>query len=133
VAILGTLRTVTYRVPDLDRGREWYQRVLGAAPVHVSPFAVVFVVGDSTLTLIRADGDGCPVAYWSVDDADAVHHKLIQAGATCGKEVATSALRTRMGTVVDPFGNVIGITSRPADGHKKSLDEQPSETAQGVA
>lgn len=131
--MLHSLRTVTYRVPDLEKARAWYQELLGTDPVHTSPFAVVFAAGESLLTLLPDTAAAEPVAYWAVADADEAYRRMVQAGASGRTEVSTRLGRTRMGTVTDPFGNVIGVMSQPPSEEKRPLDEQPSETAQGVA
>ena len=42
--ILG-LRTVIYQVPDLEKARDWYSRVLGQQPYFAEPYYVGFRVG----------------------------------------------------------------------------------------
>lgn len=46
-------------------------------------------------------------------------------------EIITTAVKSRAATLVDPFGNTFGITSKPAT-TKQSLDDQPSQSALGV-
>ena len=36
-------------------------------------------------------------------------------------------------TVIDPFGNIFGIRNTVVDAKKGSIEEQPSQTAMGVA
>lgn len=130
------LRAIVYRVADLDRARQWYQKVIGKAPAFDSPIVVMFAIGDATLNLVPADGaapaaEPQAIAYWGVEDIDAAHRELIAAGATARGEIITTALKSRAATLVDPFGNTFGITGKPA-ASKQSLDDQPSQSALGV-
>lgn len=94
--MLDGLRAIVYRVPDLDRAKQWYQKVVGKPPVFDSSIVVIFAVGDGMLNLTPAD-ETAPtyapqaVAYWDVDDIGAAHQALI-----------------------DPFGNMFGISSKPS-------------------
>jgi catechol 2,3-dioxygenase-like lactoylglutathione lyase family enzyme len=58
-----SLRGVTYPVPDLETARTWYEQVLGREPLHSSPFAVVFLLGDAVLTTVPARPSTGPIAY----------------------------------------------------------------------
>lgn len=134
--MLTSLRAIVYRVPDLDRARQWYQNVVGKPPVLDSPIVVIFAVGDVMLNLTPADGTepACgpqAIAYWGVEDIEAAHRELIGAGAAARGEIITTAVKSRAATLVDPFGNTFGITSKPST-TKQSLDDQPSESALGV-
>jgi catechol 2,3-dioxygenase-like lactoylglutathione lyase family enzyme len=46
------LKRVIYRVPDLEKAREWYRQVLAMDPVFDSPVAITFAVGSSALILV---------------------------------------------------------------------------------
>ncbi|MEN6335535.1 MAG: SAM-dependent methyltransferase [Phycisphaerales bacterium] len=131
------LQRVTYQVPDLAKARQWYRTVLEREPALDMPFFVGFVIGDSMLGLVPGSGtptkpDGRIVASWSVDDADAAYKRLLELGATVHTEIRT-VWQMRTASVIDPFGNVVGITSKPGDPQKQSVEEQPSESAMGVA
>ncbi len=136
-SLFTSLRAVAYRVSDLGRAKQWYQQVLGKPPLHDSPVAAMFPVGDVMLNLVAA-GDTAPtgapqsVAYWGVEDIDAAHRKLIEAGATARGEIIVTVVKSRAATLVDPFGNTFGITAKPQP-EKESLDDQPSQSALGVA
>ena len=133
-----SLKRVTYQVTDVNQAKQWYCAVLEKEPALDSPFYVMFVIGDATLTLVPA-GNGSPpgdervVAYWGVDDIEAAYRRLLELGATARAEISTSRLDIRIAKVIDPFGNVIGITDRPADAKKQSVENQPSQSAMTVA
>ena len=132
-----SVRTVTYRVPDLEAAKGWYSQFLGQNPAFDSPMAVVFAGGGSAITLIPAgnslNDDERAVVYWNVADIDATYQRLLDSGATPRSEIVISALRSRIARVVDPFGNVIGISSNLGDAAKGSLQERPSDSAVSVA
>jgi predicted enzyme related to lactoylglutathione lyase len=112
--ILG-LRTVIYPAPDLARGKAWYAEVLGKAPYFDQPFYVGFEVGGFELGLIP-DGEpgksGC-IAYWGVPDAAAALARLQELGAELRDDVMDVGGGIKTGTVLDPFGNVLGVIENP--------------------
>ncbi len=130
-----SLKAVAYQVPDLAQARRWYAALLGAEPIFETPFAVVFKVGDTLLTLSPSDpavAAPSTLAYWGVDDTDAAHERLLSLGAVSRGGVINSALGNRMAIVVDPFGNALGLSSPPVKTGSRSLREQPSDSALGV-
>jgi methyltransferase (TIGR00027 family) len=132
-----TPKAVAYPVQDLGQAKQWYTWILGKGPVFDSPFAVVFLVGDSALSLVPCVGPApepgrIPIVYWGVEDADGVRQQLLSAGAVPRGEVNTSATGNRNATVVDPFGNILGITSSPSPTRRATLENQPSDSALGV-
>ncbi len=112
------LRTVIYHVGDLDRAKEWYGMVLGIRPYFDEPFYVGFDVGGFELGL-QPDEPGVPrastsvVAYWGVDDADAAFGRLLELGATGHSGVQDVGEGIRVATVLDPYGNVLGVIENP--------------------
>ena len=132
-----SLKRVTYQVPDIDRAKQWYRTILAEEPALDSPFYVMFPVGEAALTLVPA-ANGSPrsdegtVVYWGVEDIDVAYRRLLECGATSRSEISTS-LNIRIAKVVDPFGNVIGITDRLSDAKKGAVESQPSESAMTVA
>lgn len=134
--MFSSLRSIVYRVPDLAAANDWYERVLGKAPVFDSPIAVTFAVGETLLSLTPA-GSGAPaagmpnvIAYWGVEDIEEAHKALLELGATARGEIITTVIKTRAATLVDPFGNVFGITGKPVA--PKTSTERPSASALGV-
>jgi len=112
------LRTAIYHVGDLDRAKEWYGAVLGIWPYFDEHFYVGFDVGGFELGL-QPDEPGAPrarsgvVAYWGVNDADAAFRRLLELGATEYSRVQDVGDGIRVATVLDPYGNVLGVIENP--------------------
>lgn len=111
------LRTVIYKVPDLEAARQWYSRVLGIEPYFAEAFYVGFQVGGFELGLDPDMGDagqgGGVVAYWGVADADAACAHLLAQGARVHEASRDVGGGIRVATVKDPFGNVFGVIENP--------------------
>ena len=111
------LRTVIYKVSDLEASKRWYSEAFSIEPYFDEPFYVGFNIGGYELGL-DPDISGSTVgnnavAYWGVDNADAAFDKLISAGAASAEPVHEVGGGIRVATVVDPFGNTIGIIENP--------------------
>lgn len=115
--LLG-LRTVVYKVGDIDRAKRWYSDVFRIAPYFDEPFYVGFNVGGYELGLDpdthgTPPGPGGSVGYWGVADLAAALERLTAAGVEIhtplhdvGDGILTASIR-------DPFGNVIGLIQNP--------------------
>ena len=108
------LRTVIYHVDDLEKAKQWYSRALGIDPYFDQPFYVGFDVGGFELGL---DPDtngfthevGGVGAYWGVKNADEAFKRLIDIHASVHSPVQDVGGGIRVASVIDPFGNVLGI------------------------
>ncbi|MBA3832451.1 MAG: VOC family protein [Chthoniobacterales bacterium] len=112
------LRTVIYHAPDLDRAKTWYTSVLRLEPYFDMPFYVGYDVGGYELGLdpdasSTPQGDAGAVAYWGVPNAQEALAHLISLGATARTGPQTVGKGIRVATVLDPFGNVLGIIENP--------------------
>lgn len=112
--ILG-LRSAIYPVPELAEGREWYSEVLGVPPHFDQPFYVGFGVGGFELGLIP---DGRPgslgvQAYWGVPDIETELARLVRLGAKPNEPVKDVGGGIKVGSVLDPFGNVFSLIENP--------------------
>ena len=111
------LRTVIYHVDDLDKAKAWYAEVLGVTPYFDEPFYVGFNVGGFELGLdpdLKGVTKGSNVvAYWGVKDIDVAYKRVLKLGAQQQTEVQEVGGGIRVGTVTDPFGNVVGIIENP--------------------
>lgn len=111
------LRTVVYHAPDLAMATAWYSSAFGVAPYFEAPFYVGFNIGGYELGLdpdvanIRV-GDNA-VAYWGVADIESAYRHLLEQGGTPHQPVQEVGGDIKVATIVDPFGNVIGIIENP--------------------
>ncbi len=112
------LRTVIYRVPDLDRAKAWYREAFAVDPYFDQPFYVGFRVGGFELGLDPDLSEGTPglggsTAYWGVPDASAAFDRLVGLGASPVGPVKDVGDGIKVATVADPFGNAIGLIENP--------------------
>ncbi len=120
------LRTAGYRVRDLAAAKTWYATALGVDPYFDEPYYVGFNVGGYELGLMPfdspVDAGGEAVvdaradtgtAYWGVTDADASYARLIALGARDHEPIQDVGEGIRVGSVYDPFGNVLGVIFNP--------------------
>ena len=111
------LRTVIYAVADLEKAKEWYAQALSQQPYFSEPFYVGFNVGgfelglDPDVSAVKTGNNA--VAYWGVSDATAAHARLIGLGARENSPVRDVGEGILVGSVLDPFGNVLGIIQNP--------------------
>ena len=112
------LRTVIYHTPDLDQAKAWYATVLGIQPYFDQPFYVDFNAGGYELGLdpdaaTPCGGTAGAVAYWGVPDAEVALARLLKLGAAQRTAVQDVGGDIRVATVLDPFGNILGIIQNP--------------------
>jgi predicted enzyme related to lactoylglutathione lyase len=112
--ILG-LRSTIYPVNDIAAAKKWYAQVLGVAAYFDEPFYVGFNVGGFELGLIPEGEPSVagPQPLWGVPDAASEFARLIQLGATPLDAVTDVGGGIKVGAVVDPFGNRLGIIENP--------------------
>lgn len=114
--ILG-LRTAAYPAPDLARAKAWYTEVFGVAPYFDEPFYVGFNIGGFELGLVPDAPLARPasgvVAMWGVNDVGAEVARLHAHGATVHEEPKDVGGGITVASVLDPFGNIIGLISNP--------------------
>lgn len=111
------LRTVGYKVTDLDNAKAWYTGILGIEPYFDQPFYVGFNVAGYELGLQPAEttpayGDST-TTYWGVEDVRSEYKKLLDAGATAFEEPTDVGEGIVVAAVRDPWGNPFGIIYNP--------------------
>jgi len=131
------MKRAIYPVFDLEKAKIWYGGILGVGPIMDAPFAVIFPVGDCRLVLIPKIDPASNMnedisVFWEVDDIDSAYDRLIESGAIPHTEINTTFGETTA-TVIDPFGNILGITGATIDVTRRSVEHKPSGTATGVA
>lgn len=130
------LKSVSYTVDDIQKGKEWYNSILQVKPVFESPMIVVYKKGEVSITLLKGNIDGLirydsPVIFFEVDDIDTAYKTLLEKGARPVFEISIY-FDQRIAKLADPFGNILGICA--FDKHKaKTVEDRPSETAMTVA
>jgi methyltransferase (TIGR00027 family) len=131
------LGSLVVKVTDVEKAKQWYRLVFDSKPVFDTSFMVAFQVGDSVLAFSSApDGalnsNDCMVPYWEVEDIDAEFSRLLGLGATVHINPET-VLNSRRATIIDPFGNIMGIRTTLKQTDALSVAQQPSQTAAAVA
>ena len=140
--MLRGLATVNYWADDLAAAKEWYSELLGLDPYferaeldgrivapgdpgydQARPGYIEFRLGDyqHELGLIdsryapagAATGPAGAVVYWHVDDVPATLEKLLSMGATEHDAARDRGAGFITASVVDPFGNILGIMYNP--------------------
>lgn len=109
------LRTAIYPVNDLEKAKRWYTGALGVAPYFDEPFYAGFTVGGFELGLIPDGFAGThgPQPLWGVTSAEDALTHLTSVGATALEPVTDVGGGIRVGAVVDPFGNRLGVIENP--------------------
>jgi predicted enzyme related to lactoylglutathione lyase len=126
--MLRGFATISYWADDVEAARDWYAELLGIEPYFVRPEEgppayVEFRVGDyqDELGIIdrryappgTASGPGGVVMYWHVDDVAATFDRLLSMGAKEYQPITPREAGWITASVVDPFGNVLGIVYNP--------------------
>ncbi|MBM7789894.1 VOC family protein [Tenggerimyces flavus] len=127
--MLRGLTTVSFYADDLTAAKQWYSEFLGVDAYYAyppeSPAYVEFRIGDYEHELGIIDGKyrvhpateqaAGEIVYWHVDDLQATLDRLIELGATLHDKITPRGAAGDFITasVVDPFGNVLGIMSNP--------------------
>lgn len=121
--MLRGLTTVNFFADDLSAAADWYTELLGVEPYFVrevegTPAYIEFRIGDFQHELGFIDrrfappgqaGAGGAVTYWAVDDVHDTFERLVSLGATVHQEPIERGPGFVTASVVDPFGNVLGV------------------------
>lgn len=118
--LLG-LRTTIYKVPDLAKAKEWYSKIFGISPYFDEPYYVGFNVGGFELGLdpdvsTTKPGPGGALTYWGVADMTAAMKALEELKVTVVTPPQEVGEGIKVGSVADPFGNVVGLIENPKFG-----------------
>jgi predicted enzyme related to lactoylglutathione lyase len=126
--MLRGLTTVSFWAADLGAAKQWYTELLGIEPYFVRPEEgpaayIEFRIGDYQHELGIIDSRYAPkgaavgpsgvVVYWHVDYVQATFEKLLAMGATEYEPITQREAGFITTSVVDPFGNILGIMYNP--------------------
>jgi predicted enzyme related to lactoylglutathione lyase len=122
---LRGMSTVNLWADDLRAATRWYAELLGVEPYFDSeargrgPGYVEFRIGDYQHELGIIDRRFAPpglaterggaILYWHVDDVAAALERLLALGATLLQGVTERGPGFVTASVIDPFGNVLGV------------------------
>ena len=112
------LRTIIYHVADLQAAKQWYTGAIGIEPYFDEPFYVGFNIGGFELGLdpnpkSGMSGAGGTTAYWGVASVERAIVDLVSSGATLKSPATDVGDGIRVGVVLDPFGNELGVIENP--------------------
>jgi predicted enzyme related to lactoylglutathione lyase len=130
IEMLRGFATVSFYAADVKAAREWYTKLLGIEPYYAVPTAdapayIEFRFGDfqCELGIIDAryathpvgNGPAGAIISWHVDDLEGELERLVSLGATLNEGIVERGNNTgfRTASVIDPFGNIIGIMNNP--------------------
>ena len=121
--------TLNIWADDVPAAASWYARFLGQEPYFSRsgpdgrPAYVEFRVGDHADELgiidrrwqppAATDGIGGAIMHWHVDDLEGTVDRLIALGATSYGPITPRGAGFVTASVVDPFGNVLGVMTNP--------------------
>ena len=116
--IMLGLRTVIYKVSDLKKAKDWYAKAFKTEAYFDEPFYVGFNIGGYELGLLPEeepiiDKSESVLAYWGVYDIEKEYKRLLGLGATKAEKPKNVGEEIMVGTVKDPWGNIIGIIYNP--------------------
>jgi uncharacterized glyoxalase superfamily protein PhnB len=126
--MLRGFTTVNYWADDVEAARDWYAQVLETEPYFQRPEEgppayVEFRVGpdEDELGLIdrryappgASAGPSGAIMHWQVDNVSATVARLLELGATEYQPVTEREAGFVTGSVVDPFGNILGLMYSP--------------------
>lgn len=132
--MLRGLTTVSYWAEDVEAAKRWYAELLGIEPYFERPGYAEFRVGDyqHELGIIdrryapkgMRDDTGGAIVYWHVDDVPATFDRLVAMGAKPLEGPTERGPGFITASVVDPFGNILGIMVNPHYLHVLAATQQ---------
>lgn len=136
--MLRGLSTVSFWADDVAAARDWYAAFLGIPayfqrPEAGTPSYVEFRIGDyqhelgiidrryaphrtaagAAPSAAAAAGPAGEIVYWHVDDVAATFNRLLAMGAVEYEGVKDRGHLFITASVIDPFGNILGIMQNP--------------------
>ena len=99
VIMLRGFATVSYFAADVEAARKWYSELLGIIDAKYAPPTPEEPAGE--------------IIQWHVDDLPGSFEKLLSMGATEYQPPTDRGEGFVTASVVDPFGNILGIMYSP--------------------
>ena len=131
------LATINFYADDHAAAKDWYTALFGEPPYFDVPGYFEFRIGDHQTEFGVIDASHAPpsapagpagaVAYWHVDDLERTRTHLLAVGATEYQPIIERGDGFVTASVVDPFGNILGIMT---NAHYVHMAERPADTQQ---
>ena len=112
------IRTVVYKVNDLEKAKLWYTDLLGEAPYFDQPFYVGFNIAGYELGLhphekSNIEKSDSVLMYWGVANVEFEYNRMIELGATSHEKPTNVGGEIVVASVKDAWGNIIGLICNP--------------------
>ncbi len=112
------LRTTGYKVTDLQKAKDWYSEAFKIQPYFDEPFYVGFNIAGYELGLLPVEKEeknktDNVLSYWGVEDIHKEYRRLVELGATEHEKPSNYGGDLMLGSVKDPWGNVVGLIYNP--------------------
>ena len=112
------LRTTIYKVDNLPDAKAWYSKAFEMKPYFDEPFYVGFNIAGYELGLLpeeesNDDKTVSVLSYWGVEDIESEYKRLISLGALPHEDPTNHGGDLMTASVIDPWGNVLGIIFNP--------------------
>jgi predicted enzyme related to lactoylglutathione lyase len=123
-SMLRGMANVSYWADDMKKARQWYSELFGIEPYFQRPDAenpayLEYRIGDyqhevgiidkKYMPPTASQGPGGAILYWHVDDIQKSFERLLSMGAKEHEPITQRGEGFITASVVDPFGNVLGI------------------------
>jgi len=112
------LRTTIYKVANITAAKKWYAAAFQTSPYFDEPFYVGFNIAGYELGL-QPEAKPVPVksenvlSYWGVENIQQEYDRLLGLGATIHEAPTNVGGELMVATVIDPWGNIIGLIYNP--------------------
>lgn len=120
---LKGIATINFSASDLGKAEKWYSEFLGIEPYFKNKGYIEFRIGAYQQELGIVDSNFLPkkptsepigaIVYWHVDDINSVLEKLKAMEAKIHQPLTDRSNGFFTASVVDPFGNILGIMTNP--------------------
>ena len=111
--MLKGIKTIVYHVSNLDEAKLWYSEMFGISPYFDESFYVGYNIGGFELGLDPSSTEyssgNNSITYWNVEKIDVVFAHFKSKNVIIHQEVYAVGDGIRLGSIRDPFGNVIGL------------------------
>lgn len=112
------LRTTIYVFENLAVGKAWYSKAFATEPYFDEPYYVGFNIRGFELGLMPQSKNTVKgtnvIAYWGVANLEQEYQRLLKLGAKPHTPISEVGGGIKLATVIDPFGNVLGLIYNPS-------------------